>query len=220
MGVDICYFLDHDLPTDNAKDFLKEFKKRVKGKKVILHDCEKQYWCNVEQENNVWYIKYLETFEGTFCSHVFNLSVSYKNKNYEIELSIYRKCIEIDEMKYKGQPIPAYCRWNRMYTFLQDDKTFDEYTLYIARNWINNMLERYKEFLNPIFHSSKVLLTEDSSSFRHETLAGDFIMEKGLSIDEALDKNNEFASPCTVLKNENCFGFALETDEPFFMFNF
>ena len=86
MGVDICYFLDHDLPTDNAENFLKEFRKRVKGKKVILHDCDKQYWCDVEQEKNAWYIKY----EGTFCSHAFWLYISYKDKNYETELSISR----------------------------------------------------------------------------------------------------------------------------------
>ena len=58
-----------------------------------------------------------------------------------------------------------------MHNFLQDDKPFDEYTLYIARNWVKNMRERYKEFLIPIFHSSQVLLTEDSSSYRHDTLA-------------------------------------------------
>ena len=35
MGMDICYITDHDLPTENLNEFVKEFQKQTKTDKII-----------------------------------------------------------------------------------------------------------------------------------------------------------------------------------------
>ena len=198
MGVDILYFLNHDLKTDNAENFLADFKARISGKDVILHDCEKQSWSDTEPTKGAWYILYNESFESNFDSNM--LDLYYKDDNLQLDLALSKNTVCVFEMKIDGKDVPAWCRW---YTLCD---VFEKNSPYNAKDWVSNMIENYKKHLAPIFHSTKVLLMADSSSLRHETLGAEFLREKGMTIEEALEKNKEFNPPCNVFKNNDAFG--------------
>lgn len=198
MGVDILYFLNHDLKTDTAENFLVDFKSRINGKDVILYDCEKQSWTDNEPKNGVWYILYNKSFESNFNSN--KLDLFYKDDNLQLDLALSKNTVCVFEMKIDGKDIPAWCRW---YTLCN---VFEKNSPYNAKEWVHTMVENYKKYLVPIFHSTKVLLTADSSSLRHETLGAEFLREKGMTIEDALEKNKEFNPPCKVFKNDAAFG--------------
>ena len=40
MGIDILYFMDHDLPMNDFRQLCTEFKKRVRGNAVVLDDAD------------------------------------------------------------------------------------------------------------------------------------------------------------------------------------
>ena len=97
-----------------------------------------------------------------------------------------------------------------------------------CHEWFSTMITTLKETLVPILHSKKLLLTADSSSYTHETMYGDFLMDQGKTIDEALEMNNTFNPPCNIWKNEEAFGRpetdydSLNDDDcggPFFVFD-
>lgn len=75
MGVDILYFIDHDLPTDTPQIFYEEFKKRVCNTDVILHNVNKSPFRDINIKKNTWYILYLDG-DSEFALH-------YEVDNYE-----------------------------------------------------------------------------------------------------------------------------------------
>ena len=95
-----------------------------------------------------------------------------------------------------------------------------------GRQWVSNMINNLSGLIK-VFHSTKLLLTADSSSYQHETLCNDYLMEQGKTIDEALAMNKSFNPPCKVWRNNEAFGRA-ESDYkgdmdncagPFFIFD-
>lgn len=202
MGVDILYFIDHDLPTDNADVFLTEFRKRAGKNKVVLYDDNNndnnQNEGDENPKKNTWKIIFNGTFEKSL-SDFGRISIFYEDEHLKLELYLYKKVVEVFDMQIDRNNIPPWCRW---YHIIQ---SFESNNPYNAKDWVKTLRDNYKKYLVPLFHSSKVLLTADSSSYRHETLYSDYLMDKGMSIEEALEKNNEFSLPCKVLKNDDVF---------------
>lgn len=57
MGVDICYFVDHDLPMDSADAFINEFSKRVNGD-VEVYDINDVCDYQATEKKGKWRVSY------------------------------------------------------------------------------------------------------------------------------------------------------------------
>lgn len=187
MGVDICYFLDHDLPTDSPQKLYEELKKRIPDKEIILHNKETVPF----YKKDVWYILPCESNQ--------EISLHYENEIFSLHLEIYKNVVEVREIKKDDKPAFDYLRWYQMITFFMNKEIN-------GLQWFENMIDTLNNTLVSIFHSKQLLLTADSSSIRHETLYGEFLMEQGKTIEEALEMNKSFSPPCKVLRNEEAFG--------------
>lgn len=192
MGVDILYFIDHDLPTDTPQIFYEEFKKRVCNTDVILHNVNKSPFRDINIKKNTWYILYLDGY-SEFVLH-------YEVDNYEFHLEVYKKTVRIDNIDFNNKTAFDYLRWYHLIAYLKENKLE-------GRKWLKIPISIYKKYLKTIFHSQKLLLIADSSSYRHETLYGELIDENnGKSIDHIIELNKSFSSPCKIWKNEDAFG--------------
>lgn len=249
MGVDIFYHVNHDLPTDSSEVFLKEFSKRVNNNFEIYnwsHPCEekdKEYIQITEygtddngksyenktiidkpihsrfMKDGKWYVCYdseygdYPTFEGYFPNPKHGIRIHYSNNDLDIELELAKKTLMIWKIKNNwDNEIDCY-RWYTMNDFFSDDIEF-------AKSWKEKLILQVKDFLTPVFHCSEVLLVKDSSSYEHETLTYEYLVENGESIEEALLRNSEFKEPCAILRNDESFGHDTELSQPFYIFNF
>lgn len=213
MGVDILYFLDHDLPLDNIQHFYDELKKRIPDKEIILCDCKKTPFYNIKSRKNVWYVLYGEKYP--------DISLDYEDDIYNIHLELYKNVAECSELEKNDNIVFNYLHWCQMVEYFKNNEK-------VGREWFLNMITTFNTTIQPILHSKKLLLTADSSSYTHETMYGDFLMDQGKTIDEALEMNNTFNPPCNIWKNEEAFGRpetdydSLNDDDcggPFFVFD-
>lgn len=179
MGMDICYITDHDLPTENLNEFVKEFQKQTKTDKIIATTIQNSFPDIVDKNDDTWYIFYENSNHIEILSNQFNIYV-------------YKKTIDI--VDFNGTCI----NWNTMMRYL-------EYDIETAKNWHNEIIELFKQFIVPIFHSTKLMLLADSFCERHEKLI-DYIIDEGKTIEEALTLNKTFEKPCKVYRDQNIFG--------------
>lgn len=197
MGIDILHFMDHDLPMDDFHQFYKEFDNRVKGKAVVLEEYDR-VGPNYEDfsTNNfpslMWYLKRYSDSENM-------IHLTYDDGKLHYSFTICRKTVCIEPAEINGEFFFDSPRWNRMIDMFVDEPE-------TGKKWINKKMDICRKYFIPIFHSKQILLTADSSSYRHETLAGDFLMEQGKTIDEALELNKSFSPPCKVWRNDEAFG--------------
>ncbi len=193
MGVDILYFMDHDLPTADFRQFCTEFRNRVKGNAVILdnHDGSET---NVPAAG-MWHI-----VRYCYSENDADVILSYNDKTFQCSLDMYKNAAEIRETKINGKTAFDTLRWNYMVDMFERDFPIS------GKKWADKMIDICRNYFVPILHSTKILLTADSSSNRHETLAGDFLMDQGKTIDEALELNKSFSPPCKVWRNDEAFG--------------
>lgn len=191
MGVDICYYLDHDLPAGNPQMFYEEFKKRVNGSDVILHNCRGVPFYNLIRKKNTWYILYLNDNS--------DIGLYYEIDNYRFHFDIYKKTVDVKDIEYEGHAAFDYLRWYHLLDYFRENGKE-------GHDWLEKAISIYKKYLVPVFHSTKLSLIADSSSYRHETIEGDFLMEQGKSIDDVVELNNTFSPPCKIWRNEEAFG--------------
>ena len=64
-----------------------------------------------------------------------------------------------------------------------------------------------------------MILLKDSSSWGHETLGGENLVDEGATIEEALARNSTFEDPCAVLKNDEAFGHSKDLRQPTYIFD-
>ena len=246
MGVDIFYFANHDLPTDSAENFVKEFSKRVNGNVELYDwshdcdDCDKNFYsitvtdCSTNKEeieevsfpdhskfmkNDKWYLCYDHIdgpFESCFPNPKGDIKIHFTNDDIDVDLELAKQSLFIWNIKTNWKNEIDYCRWFTMNDFFSSDTEDKEY----CKKWKELLINQIKEVLTPIFHCSKVLLVKDNMSEEHETLWGTFIMEKGDSIEEALKKNSDFKEPCPILKNEEAYLHDPNLYQPFYVFDF
>lgn len=191
MGIDILYFMDHDLPFDDFRKFCTEFKKRVKGNAFILDDYDTSK-PNIPA-TDIWHI-------GRFSDYEDEIHLSYNGKSFQCQLDVYKNTVEIRETEINGDSALDGFKWNHMVDMFERDFPIS------GKEWADKMIDICRKYFAPILHSTKILLTADSSSYRHETLAFSFLMEQGKSIDEALELNKSFSPPCKVWRNDEAFG--------------
>ncbi len=249
MGVDILYHANHDFPMTSSDVFFKEFSNRVNNNVEIYnwsHDCEekdKEYIQITEygtddngkgyenktiidrpihsrfMKDGKWYICYdsaygdFPSFEGYFPNPQHGIKILYSDNNLEIELNLAKKTFMIWQIKKNwDNEIDCY-RWYTMNKFFSKDIKF-------AKEWKEKLISQVKEILSPVFHSSKILLVQDSSSYEHETLTYEYLVENGESIEEALKRNADFKEPCAILRNEEAFSHNPDLNQPFYVFDF
>ena len=193
MGVDILYFMDHDLPMNDFRQLCTEFKKRVRGNAVVLDDADGSE-TNMPT-NGMWHI-----VRYCYSENDVDINLSYNDETFQCSLDMYKNAAEIRETKINGKTAFDTLRWNYMVDMFERDFPIS------GKKWADKMIDICRNYFVPILHSTKILLTADSSSYRHETLAGDFLMEQGKTIDEALELNKSFSPPCKVWRNDEAFG--------------
>lgn len=191
MSIDILYFMDHDLPIDDFRKFCTEFKKRVKGNAYILDDYDASK-PNIPV-TDIWHIERFSDYED-------EIHLSYNGKNLQCSLGVYKNTVEIRDTEINGESGFDWFKWNHMVDIFETDRPIS------GKEWKNKIIDTCRNYFTPILHSTKILLTADSSSYRHETLAFNFLMEQGKSIDEALEMNKSFSPPCKVWRNDEAFG--------------
>jgi len=202
MGVDICHYVDHDLPTDNIEAFVREFKKRVKSDNVVIQTEEEFCYDFDDIHDNIWYV-YQENQE-TILVHY----------NDEFVFYVYKKSLDVFNVRIEGET--DCTRWYMMIRSFESDPEY-------AKIWIDETIGFMKQIVVPIFHSKKMMLLADSSSLRHDYMEN-YLIDNGKSIDEALELNKTFNPPCKVYWNYD----AIEINEndyfdgdigPIFMFD-
>lgn len=245
MGVDIFYFANHDLPTDSAENFVKEFSKRVNGNVELYDwshdcdDCDKNFYkmtvteCSTNKEevmelsfpnhskfmkNNKWYICYDHidgVLESNFPNPKGDIKIHFTNDDVDVNVELAKQTLFIWNIKKNWDKEINFCRWHTMNDFF----SYPDKVQY-AKEWQKKLISQIKEVLTPVFHCSKVLLVKDNMSDEHEKLWGTYIMEKGDSLEEALNRNNNFKEPCAILRNEEAFYHNQDLNQPFYVFNF
>ena len=80
MGVDIFHFIDHNLPTDTAENFVKEFKKRINSKNIEYIEDEEVCFGLGNTDKNKWYINYYSNKQKNFIV----IDVYFHDDNNEI----------------------------------------------------------------------------------------------------------------------------------------
>lgn len=197
MGVDIVYFVDHDLPMESASSFLKEFNKRIKGN---IH------W-NVYADTDICsFDNYFPNTQGDVCITFYNEN----EKKITIDLSLARRTLQIFELP-GWDKIDCY-RWDTVNKYLSNNKDF-------AETWTKNLIYIINEKLVPIFHSTKLILLKDSSSYEHEKLYNEILLEKGGTIEDVISYNSTFEHPCTILQNADAFGHSSNVNQPIYIFD-
>ena len=190
MGVDICFFIDHDLPADNPQLFYEEFRKRT-NRDVFLHNCDEVPFQNIIHKSDTFYILYSDNYS--------DISIEYEKDNYLFLLDIYKKTVYVGNTDCDGKTAFNYLRWYQMLDFFRENKKE-------GHDWLEKSISICKNYLASVFHSTKLIMLADSSSYRHETIVGDFFMEQGKSIEEAVELNKTFSPPCKIWRNEEVFG--------------
>ncbi len=195
MGVDILYYVDHDLPTDCAQSFLAEFNKRAgaDGKWRIIGG-----WVDGSLE------KQFPNPDGDI--HIYKTC-----GDSEIELEFEKNTLLIRKLPCWMDKVD-FCRWHTMNDFFAQNVDY-------AKEWKENLVSLIKENLAQVFHPTKVILLKDSSSYEHETLGGENLEEEGGTIEEALALNSTFEQPCAVLKNDEAFGHSKDLRQPIYVFD-
>lgn len=195
MGVDILYYVDHDLPTDCAQSFLAEFNKRVGA-------------------DSKWQVLYDED-DGSLEKHFPNPGGSvhiYKVEgDSEIELDLAKDTLMVWNLSGWMDKVD-FCSWHTMNDFFSRNVDY-------AKEWKENLVSLIKENLEQVFHPTKVILLKDSSSWEHEMLGGVNLEVKGDTIKEALARNSMFEEPCAVLKNDEAFGHSKDLRQPIYVFD-
>ncbi len=201
MGIDICYFLDHDLSLNNHERLCEELRKRVNDKEVIFHDCDTEQAEYSGPKMNVWHVNFYKADKSILFDDEIHLF--FNNGTFDCTIELYKGAAFLVDLNIDGENPFNYLRWNHMIDLFRDEAEK-------GKEWKNLLLNVCNQYIVPILHSKKILLTADSSSFRHETLGGEYLMEKNMTIEEALEMNNSFSSPCKVWRNEEAFGRAQE----------
>lgn len=195
MGVDILYYVDHDLPTDCAQSFLAEFNKRAgaDGKWRIIGG-----WADGSLE------KQFPNPGGSV--HIYKVE-----GDSEIELDLAKNTLMVWNLPGWMDKVD-FCSWHTMDDFFAQNVNY-------AKEWKENLVSLIKENLAQVFHPTKVILLKDSSSWEHEMLGGVNLEVKGDTIKEALARNSMFEEPCAVLKNDEAFGHSKDLRQPIYVFD-
>ena len=183
MGCDIAYYLDHDFSDMTPKGFIKEFKKRIKPLDVTFTGFEGTPYLDISKaciENGWMFYCFDEDFETAFTiGHCFSMRLYRNGKPCGWDISINEKTIELsvdnDELCFSPNR-----RW-RSFT-----ENYRENTELDIENRINKLLEEIKEFIIPVFHSTKVIAIGDQGDYQEFELD----MENGKTLDEALQNEN------------------------------
>lgn len=134
MGVDICHYVDQDLPTDNIEAFVREFKKRVKSDNVVIQTEEEFCYDFDDIHDNIWYV-YQENQE-TILVHY----------NDEFVFYVYKKSLDVFNVRIEGET--DCTRWYMMIRSFESDPEY-------AKIWIDETIGFMKQIVVPIFHSKK-----------------------------------------------------------------
>ncbi len=195
MGVDILYYVDHDLPTDCAQSFLAEFNKRAgaDGKWRIIGG-----WAD-------------GLLEKQFPNPSGDIHIYKTCGDSEIELEFEKNTLLIRKLPGWMDKVD-FCRWHTMNDFFSRNVDY-------SKEWKENLVSLIKENLAQVFHPTKVIILKDSSSYEHETLGGENLEEEGGTIEEALALNSTFEEPCAVLKNDEAFGHLKDLRQPIYVFD-
>lgn len=203
MGVNACFFVDHDLPTDSAENFIKAFVERSDGN-IIVSDIVNEVPDTIfahsfkKLDVNLWNLFYCSLegpFEEIFPAFCKELRISHVDGEFSMSLSLYKNSIKVEEIKVHGKDEINKYPWRSFRDILLTDSE-------PGRMWKDLLLRTYRKYLLPIFHSRHVLLAKDSSSWLHETVGGEYLGDKGMTLEEALAMH-----PCTVIRSDDCFKF-------------
>lgn len=193
MGMDIIYYADTDLIGLSAKEFLEEVERRV-GKVKIRTDRHDSFpggqwstWGGKEGFEEI-YRKDIEDGDLTFCyaGKDINMEVLFGKNHAWIDPNI-----DIDD-EYSEF---SYKRFNHFCRELDEDR---DRTLYLMRKF----LKLVKEIVVPLTHSRKILLLADCYLDKHWRVE-EQVLEKGLSIEDALALNSTYEDPVLVYTEED-----------------
>ena len=194
MGVDIVYFLDHDLPMESESVFLSEFHKRTKD------DIRWNVYADTE----------IKSFEKFFPNTQGEVYISFSDANEKININLAQRTLQIFDLP-DWDEIDCY-RWNTVNDYFSKNNDF-------AKSWTKKLKSIIQENLVPIFHSTKLILLKDSSSYEHEKLYNDILLEKGGTFEDVISYNSSFEHPCTILRNYEAFGQNPNFTQPIYIFD-
>lgn len=209
MGVDICYFMDHDFEITTIENFLSDFCKRanisISKEKITELINQNISPSDYPFENTLELSFSLDKYSFYFVLDSnknflkdYGIKINYIDDVADLSFEVFKGNIFLHDMKTNGNDEIDFLRWNHLVHYFDTDTDF-------SKKWTEKLFSLLKTYLVPIFHSTKVLLTADSSSYRHETLI-DFFIE-GFSIEFILNLNESLFNPlCKVFRNQKCFG--------------
>ncbi len=209
MGIDIFYFADHNLPINSVNDFLREFSKRI-GAEIRCANMSKtrdSYTkCKLSQRKNHRKVfrtyKFVEGWNFTFrykrnpfCNESDldkslngnQLDLVYKSGDSKFEYSVYGRNVFV-----RGA-VDYYSKLDYIRYWGLFEKDMDE--------WFAKLLDTAHKHICPVFNSKQLLLTADSSSYEHETMAGELFGSE-IHISDILERNQKFKNPCPVFTNK------------------
>lgn len=195
MGIQINYFVDHDLSLDSVKTFLSEFLKRTH---------EDNHW-KIEADTN------LCDFESFFPNTQGNISIYNFTDNLQtqIELDLSMKTLQIFSLPHFDE---IDCFWENL------NKEFSENTV-VSKKRISQLISTIKENIVPVFHSTKLILFNQETFNEHKVLYKEKLIENGCSIEEVLKYNKTFDNPCAILTNENAYKNYSDLYQPIYLFD-
>ncbi len=179
MGCDIAYYLDHDFDNMTPLGFLLEFKKRIKPLNVVFTGSDDTPYTDICKANiqTAWmFYCYDDDYETAFLGgHCFSIYLYDRGKARGWNITVNEKTLDlwIDDEELDFSPNR---RW-RSFT-----ESYRENTISDIEKRINKLLKEIKEFILPVFHSTKMIAIGDQGDYQEFELD----LENGKTLDEAL----------------------------------
>lgn len=201
MGVDVLFFVDHDLPTDSADNFIAALEMRKHRDKSWQLLDEQIY----KDKDTI--CKVYPNYNASSFEH--GVWVSFSNDDAEFNFILHKHAVEIEYFLINKKEVINNYRWQTVHDFLLMDSE-------PGKKWLAKLFDIVNTYIVPFFHSKQILLIKDSSSELHEKVCSE--ITEGLSINDALSIQH-----CSIVEKKDCFKKTRdELDhkaEPFFVFD-
>lgn len=190
MGNSTLYFIDTDLHDIKAEDFHRELEHRI-GAPVTLRGYGNTPYADIEEQGNEWSLICGDTdLETAFNAR--DILLRGQGPGFFTDIYYYGKTFEVDEIVINNNPFVMSCgRFNLFCRDLSENRNR-------VLKELSEIIRRINKYLKPITHSTRLFLCGDQVYDDDKGWHGDFIMENGASIDQALEFNSKCKNPDPV----------------------
>ena len=195
----LVFYLDHDIPISNSKQFLKELKKRAEPDEIAVQQEIPKGKAKYQDKwiHNGWIIHCSDDYKTSF---EYNLDMRFerladgKFRKWFIFINEKSICLYLNH-NFEFNP---NCTWGE---FIERERCSDS----ALNDKLGNILVEVVKYIIPFFHSKKIIAATDKGPYT----AIEDMLKNGITLDEAINIFTKYAPLplwCTHFKTEKDLG--------------